>query len=157
MDNRDSGVLVVERVFDALPDFLFDAWTRPELLVQWWGPEGTTTPEHDLDVREGGRWSTVMRSASGEDFHLSGVYRVVDKPRRLVFTWTYRDPDGTPAPETLIEVTFEPAVGGTQIRLKQQTFATLEAFKDHQAGWKSSFNDLAKLVAKNAAKKEQRT
>jgi uncharacterized protein YndB with AHSA1/START domain len=154
MNTHNSGVLVVERVFDALPDFLFDAWTRPELLVQWWGPEGATTPEYDLDVREGGRWSTVMQTASGEQFRIAGVYRVIDKPRRLVFTWNYRHPDGTPAPETLIEVTFEQAVGGTQIRLKQQAFATLEDFNNHQAGWTSSFNDLARFVAKNAARKE---
>ena len=50
----DDQTLRMERVFAATPEQLFDAWTKADQLVRWWGPEGVTIPRHELDIREGG-------------------------------------------------------------------------------------------------------
>jgi uncharacterized protein YndB with AHSA1/START domain len=142
--------LVIERVFRAPPEEVFAAWTDPAILVEWWGPEGYRTPEHAMDVREGGAWRTVMRNASGEAHVASGVYREIAPPKRLVMTWGWQQPDGTRGHETTVELDFEPVPDGTRLRLVQRVFATVENRDGHRMGWSSSFNKLEALVEADA-------
>src|SRR6266705_2898847 len=79
--------LVIERVFKASPERMFKAWTDPAVLVTWWGPVGFTTPECQVDLRAGGAWRTVMRAPDGRTHPVSGVYREILPPKRLVITW----------------------------------------------------------------------
>jgi uncharacterized protein YndB with AHSA1/START domain len=67
----DDRSLVVTRPFDAPRERVFEAWTDPEQVDQWWGPNGFTTETDELDIREGGAWRYVMtgpKSSTGE-FH----------------------------------------------------------------------------------------
>ena len=80
-----------------------------------------------MDVREGGAWRTVMRNAEGAAHIVSGVYREIAPPRRLVMTWGWEQPDGSRGHETTIELDFEPAPDGTRLRLVQRVFATVGA------------------------------
>lgn len=61
--------LVVTRVFDALVDLVWKAWTDPEQVMRWWGPEGFTSPVAMIDFREGGTSLVCMRSPEGQDFY----------------------------------------------------------------------------------------
>src|ERR1700687_2996472 len=61
----------------------------------------------------------------------SGVYRVIDRPRRLVFTWAWDEDDGSRGHETEVTVTFDAAPGGTRLRLLQQTFQNAEVRDKH--------------------------
>ena len=117
----------MERVIAATPERLFALWTEPEELIKWWGPEGFTTPQHDMDVRPGGRWRTTMRSPEGKHHTVSGIYRTIEPPRRIVFTWGWDDDNGMRGHETEVTVTFEPTPGGTRMVLTQQAFADAEA------------------------------
>jgi uncharacterized protein YndB with AHSA1/START domain len=139
----DRG-LRLERLIAAPPERVFDLWTEPELLVQWWGPEGYRIPAHALDVRPGGKWSTTMRGNDGLLRTVSGVYRAIEPPKRLVMSWAWHDDTGARGHETEITVTFEPAPGGTRLVLTQQEFATVGERDAHAAGWTSSFNKLGK-------------
>ena len=143
----DDRTLVIERVFKAPPQKVFEAWTNPEILVKWWGPDGSRTPDHGLDVREGGKWRTVMVSAEGEAHTASGVYREIKPPRRLVMTWGWEQPDGTRGHETIVEITLDPAPGGTRLKLVQRLFQNVEQREGHKMGWDSSFNALDRLLA----------
>ena len=107
-------VLRVERVIAATPERLFALWTEPEELAKWWGPEGFTIPKYAMDVRPGGRWRTTMHRPDGTENVVSGIYRVIEPPRRLVFTWGWDDDAGMRGHETEVTVTFEPAPGGTR-------------------------------------------
>lgn len=142
----DDRVLVLERTFATTPETLWDAWTTPDLLAKWWGPEGMTIPEHSLDLRVGGKWRTTMRNSEGTDHRVSGVYRVLDRPHRLVFTWGWHGPDGSRGEETVVTVTLEAVEGGTKLRLDQRSFSTAESRDNHGAGWTSSFNCLEKIL-----------
>jgi uncharacterized protein YndB with AHSA1/START domain len=143
----DDRVLRLERLIAAAPDKVFDAWAKPELLVKWWGPDGFDVPKCALEVRAGGSWLTTMRSPEGSLHTVSGVYRVIERPRRLVFTWAWDQDDGSRGHETEVTVTFEPAPGGTKLVLQQQSFVETESRDKHRHGWSSSFDCLARLLA----------
>lgn len=143
----EDQVLVIERTIAAPPEKVFDAWINPELLVQWWGPEGMSIPVHSLDVREGGEWKTTMRNAEGGEHHVSGVYKIIDRPNCLVFTWAWTQEDGTRGEETEITVRFEPDGDGTKMTLDQRSFAEVANRDNHGMGWQSSFNCLDQLFA----------
>lgn len=146
----DDCVLRLERLIHGTPEAVFDAWTKPERLVKWWGPEGFTVPEHTLDVRVGGAWRTVMRSPEGSDHIVNGVYREIDRPHRLVFTWAWEQEDGSRGHETVVTIEFTARDGGTLVQLTQATFAEKEQRDSHEKGWASSLNDLERLFAKAA-------
>ena len=143
----EERTLVVERVFKASPEAVFKAWTDPTILVKWWGPEGFKTPEYSFDVRAGGAWRTVMVGPQGERRTVSGVYRRIAPPKRLVMTWAWDQADGTRGHETEVDVSFEPTDAGTRLRLVQRIFQSLEQRQNHIMGWASSFNDLDRLFA----------
>jgi uncharacterized protein YndB with AHSA1/START domain len=134
----DDRVLRLERLIAAPPESVFALWTEPEKLVQWWGPEGCDVPASALDVRPGGHWKTTMRTPEGKLHTVSGVYRVIEPPRRLVFTWGWDDDRGVRGHETEVTVTFDAAPGGTRLVLQQQTFASAEQRDKHGQGWSSS-------------------
>jgi len=136
-------VLRLERLIAATPERLFALWTDPEQLVKWWGPDGYQVPDYALDVRPGGRWRTTVHAADGAIKTVSGVYRAIEKPRRLVFTWAWHGDDGARGHETEITVTFEPVPGGTRLTLVQRAFEGKEVRDRHVWGWSSSLDRLA--------------
>jgi uncharacterized protein YndB with AHSA1/START domain len=142
----EDNVLTMERLIPAPPEHVFELWTDPEMLAKWWGPEGYEVPTHAIDVRPGGSWRTTMRSPEGTFHTVSGVYRVIDPPRRLVFTWGWDDDKGVRGHETEVTVTFQPAPGGTKLALRQQTFQNEDARNRHEHGWQSSLNCLARVA-----------
>jgi uncharacterized protein YndB with AHSA1/START domain len=148
--SAEDRTLVIEHVFKAPPEQVFAAWTDPAILAAWWGPETFHTPEYAMDVREGGAWRTVMRNEKGEAHIVSGVYREIAPPRRLVMTWGWQQPDGARGHETTVELDFEPVADGTRLRLVQRVFATVENRDGHRMGWQSSFSKLDRLIAGDA-------
>jgi uncharacterized protein YndB with AHSA1/START domain len=86
--------LVIERVFDAPPELVFQAWTQPAHLARWWGPKGFTNPVCEVDLRVGGAWRIVMRAPNGVEYPGGGIYREIVVPERLVFTNGARDKEG---------------------------------------------------------------
>jgi len=141
---ESERTLIIERVFRASPDRVFRAWTDPAILVKWWGPAGYTTPELSLDVRPGGAWRTAMRSPDGSAHPVSGVFREINPPNRLVITWAWEE-DGKRGHETEIELTFSAVAEGTRMRLIQRVFQSREARENHRWGWTQSLDKLATL------------
>jgi len=84
----DQSGLTAEIVIAAPPERVFEAITKPEQLMQWWGQKGMYRgKEWKADVRPGGKWSNTGVSDKGEEFSVSGEYLEVDPPRLLVYTW----------------------------------------------------------------------
>jgi uncharacterized protein YndB with AHSA1/START domain len=111
------------------------------------GPDGYQVPSSAFDVRTGGRWHTTVLTPDGQRKTVSGVYRVIDPPRRLVFTWGWVGDDGTRGHKTEVTITFEPTPGGTRLVLLQQSFESKETLERHGGGWSSSFERLAKMAS----------
>ncbi len=143
-DTIGDTTLRMERLIAAPPERVFEFWTNPALLVTWWGPDKFDVPEHALDVRPGGAWRTTMRAPDGSLHAVSGVYRRIEPHRLLVFTWAWDEADGRRGEETEVAVAFEPTPGGTRMTLTQQGFTSRASCENHQQGWSSSFECLAR-------------
>jgi uncharacterized protein YndB with AHSA1/START domain len=138
--------LRLERLIAAPPERVFAFWIDPAQVVRWWGPAGYEVPSSDFDVRPGGQWRTTVQTPDGQRRTISGMYRAIEPPRRLVFTWGWLGDDGTRGHETEVTVTFEPVPGGTRLVLRQQELESKESLDRHGQGWLSSFDRLARAV-----------
>lgn len=138
--------LRLERLIPSPPEVLFTLWTTPAQLVRWWAPEGYVASVHDLDTRPGGRWRVAMLRSDGGVVVTSGVYRIVDPPRRLAFTWAWEDQSGARGHESEVTVSFEAMPGGTRVVLVQQRFESKHARDNHNVGWSACFDRLTKIV-----------
>ena len=147
MNVHDNRTLRLERIIPATVEKVFDAFVIPENLASWWGPEGVTIPDYSLDVRPGGKWRTVMKLPDGKQPEVSGVYRTIEKNKRLVFTWAWQQDDGSRGHETEVTVTFEPVGKHTKLTLVQTLFAEEVHRDNHNKGWVSSFDSLEKFLA----------
>ena len=83
--------LTLERTFDAPRNLVFKAWMDPELVAQWWGPQGFTAPVCELDPKVGGKITIVMEDsvgliAKGSRYPMTGEFKEIDKPKKIVFT-----------------------------------------------------------------------
>jgi len=135
--------LRLTRVVPARREVVFRAWTDPEALRRWWVPfEGMTVPAAEVDLRPGGRYRFTMRSAKGEEFHLSGVYREVRPPERLVYTWRWEGADG----ETLVTVDFEASGATTLLHLTHEHFPNADTRDRHGTGWGGVLDSLVAAV-----------
>jgi uncharacterized protein YndB with AHSA1/START domain len=83
--------IVLTRTFDAPRNLVFEAWTRPELLKLWFGPQGSSLVVCDIDLKPGGRYRLVLRGPDGADFAIRGEYREIVLPERLVYTQSFDD------------------------------------------------------------------
>lgn len=77
--------IVATRILNAPRELVFKAWTDPEHIGQWWGPNGFSITLHEMDVRPGGDWRFIMHGPDGRDYDNHNVYVEVVPPERLVF------------------------------------------------------------------------
>jgi uncharacterized protein YndB with AHSA1/START domain len=140
--------LVVTRIIDAPRTLVFKAWTEPEQVARWWGPQGFVTTHCDMDIRPGGAFRCSMRSPAGTDHWTRGVYREIVEPERIVFTFAWEDADGNLGHELLTTVTFTDLGAQTRLTLHQAMFETVERRDDHRGGWTSCFERFAEYMRK---------
>jgi len=89
--------VVVTRVFDAPVDLVWKAWVEPEMVKQWWGPEGFTCTLAEMDFREGGTSLVCMRAPmefGGQDMYNTWTYEEIVPMKRLVYILRFTDKDG---------------------------------------------------------------
>jgi len=142
----NETALRLERLIPAPPEILFGFWTEPSQLVKWWAPDGYVAAVDTLDARPGGSWRVVYSRPDGHTLALSGVYRIVEPPNRLAFTWAWDDEHGERGHETEVMVTIEATTGGSRLALLQQRFDSPRARDGHNAGWSAAFDRLTKIA-----------
>jgi uncharacterized protein YndB with AHSA1/START domain len=104
--------IVMTRVFEAPRRLVFDAWTKAEHVVHWFGRRGWTLPECEIDLRPGGTYRYVMRAAGQKDVGMRGVYREIVRPERLVVVEGF---DDFPDHEAFITASFIEQDGRTTV------------------------------------------
>jgi uncharacterized protein YndB with AHSA1/START domain len=138
-------VLRIERTFDATAEEVFDAWTSPEVMRRWFHAVAEwDTPEAEVDLRVGGRVRVVMRAPDGEQHAMGGEYRVIERPHRLVMTWTFYDDE--PGNEQLIELTFSESDGSTMVRMINSQISTNGRRESQNWGWNGCFDELQRVL-----------
>jgi uncharacterized protein YndB with AHSA1/START domain len=137
--------LSVARTVAAPRETVFRAWTDPKELMRWWaGGPGMSPALAEVDLRVGGRYRLGMRAPDGAtEYVCTGVYREVQPPSRLVYTWTW---EGQAGPETLVTVEFHDRGGATEIVLTHEGFADAASRDQHTAGWNGCLDSLAKTL-----------
>jgi uncharacterized protein YndB with AHSA1/START domain len=136
------------RVIDAPRQLVWDAYTKPEHMVKWWGPRGYTTTIIEMDVRPGGSWRYLQRAPDGSEHPFKGEYREVVEPSRLVSTFIYDVPGFD---QEMLDIAIFEDVGG---KTKLTTIGRFQS-KEHmegalssgmEGGWAESLDRLEELV-----------
>ena len=135
--------LVVRRLIAAPAKDVFDAWLDAEAMAVWMHPGDVKRSDVTVDARVGGRFEIVMHTASAAIPH-RGVYEVIDRPKRLVFTWNspYAGDHGS-----LVTVDFHARAGGTEVVLTHEKLPTEVAVGQHREGWTGCLDNLVKRFA----------
>ena len=137
--------LVIKRHFKAPPERVFAAFTEKDLMQAWFGPGNTTVPLCEVDARVGGKYRTELHAPSGAVHIVTGEFKEIRPPDRLVYTWGWLDGAGR-GPETVVTLTFAPRDGGTDLTLEQSGFLTQNARDQHEHGWNASWAGLDALL-----------
>ncbi|WP_019419112.1 SRPBCC family protein [Paenibacillus sp. OSY-SE] len=103
--------LVTTRVINASPALVYEAWTKPEHLAQWWGPNGFTNTFHEFDLRPGGIWEFVMHGPNGVEYPNKNEFVEIG-PERIVLRHVCE-------PHFQLTATFEDLGGTTRLTLRQ--------------------------------------
>jgi uncharacterized protein YndB with AHSA1/START domain len=148
--------VVIMRAFDAPARLLFEAWSKPEHLLKWFGPIGWPLTLCEVDFRVGGRWRFAMTGANGvQNTPFGGTYLEIVPNRKIVFDNRFEAPG---AQTMVMTITFEEKAGRT--KLVHHTLFESVAMKNEyvglgiEAGINSGFDQLADVVAAMRARAE---
>jgi uncharacterized protein YndB with AHSA1/START domain len=141
---------VITREYPAPRELVFQAWTDPKHVAQWWGPRGFTNPVCDWDPKPGRTLCVVMRAPNGTDYPMGGAFSEIVAPERLVFTAGAINENGELLFEFLHTVTFAEQNGGTLLTVHSKvTMTTPEAGKyigGFEAGMTQSLVRLSQML-----------
>jgi uncharacterized protein YndB with AHSA1/START domain len=127
-----TAVLIVRRSIRASPERIFDAWTEPKHLRQWWGPKSVECVDAEVDLRVGGHYRIANQFPDGKILWISGEFEAIERPHRLVYTWRVGAEQAT---VERVTVTFEARGEATEIIVMHERIPT-EAMRDmHEQGW----------------------
>jgi uncharacterized protein YndB with AHSA1/START domain len=131
----------------ARPKTVFAAWTDAEGFKEWFCPLTIRAVVAELDVRVGGHLRIVMRRDDG-DHEIRGVYREVQPPKRLVFSWTS---SATRGEETVVTVELRAVGTRTELALTHELLPDEDSRTSHQHGWESIVGKLGDALARPRA------
>jgi uncharacterized protein YndB with AHSA1/START domain len=132
--------LVVCKIILASPERVFAAWTQPEQLKQWWGPESVTCIAAEVDLRVGGRYRIGNRFPDGSVVWITGKFHLIEPPHKLIYSWQA----GTGSDEELVTVSFHPTKdGNTEVTITHERIPDRRARDSHQQGWLGCLGKLA--------------
>ncbi len=142
----DSGREVrIERTFAASAEDVFDAWTSPEVMRRWLHPSPDwDTPEAEVELRLGGKVRGVRRRPDGTEIEAQGEDTLIDRPHRLLISWTFGD---DPSNEQLIELSFSESEGSTTVLLVNSAISTDERRDAQDWGWHGCLDELERVLA----------
>jgi uncharacterized protein YndB with AHSA1/START domain len=141
--------LTLTRVIRSKRERVFDAWTNPDQLRQWWGPGSTTCPEASIDLRVGGMIRIANKLEDGRIVWINGEFEHVDPPTRLIYSWIM----GTEMLDaSRVTVDFKNHPDGTEIELTHERFANEGVRDAHLQGWHGCLDALQDLLAQDASR-----
>jgi uncharacterized protein YndB with AHSA1/START domain len=141
-----SHDLRLERVYDAAPEVVFDAFTDPDAQKELYADAPDWIVESECDLRVGGRWTIAFGPPGSEPARETNVFQVVDRPHRLVYTSMMRTPDGSSI-DTGMQVTFEEVGATTRVTIVQTGYSTTERRDEFASGWASILDELERVIA----------
>lgn len=152
MSTQEAVVLRLTRRFDAPRERVFEAWTNPDVLREWWAAqpqwEGAGA---EVDLRPGGRYRLSMKDTEQGSVHtVAGEYKEISPPERLAYTWSWEgNPEEmTGSDDTLVIVEFHEDGDGTEVVVTHSGFANEQIRDMHVDGWNGTLNTLEQVLSK---------
>jgi uncharacterized protein YndB with AHSA1/START domain len=133
----ETGIRI-ERTFAAPIQRVYDAWTRPELLTQWYCPNPALELTVETDLRVGGEWVATMGPHV-----IRGRYTELDEPALVAFTWSW---DAFEQPPSRVRVELTEVEGGTLMVLRHTDLQDAEDVTNHLDGWDGCFARLPEVL-----------
>jgi uncharacterized protein YndB with AHSA1/START domain len=140
--------LELVRFINAPTDRVYDAWTDPAQLRQWFGPEGVRTRNITADVRVGGNYRWDLTSPEGEQLSAFGEYKELVPGKTIVFTWQWDDDEDWENWTSVVTIELFERGGGTELRFRHEQLPSEESRDRHNEGWNSLLDRLEQFISK---------
>ena len=156
-ENKTRNV-EIDYTVNAPRNLVFEAWTNPAYMKQWFAPNGCTIEFKKLEIKEGGRFHSCIHNPQFGDCWCIGIYKEIKEPERIVYTMINADEKGDPIDpavigmdpawpgESLVTVTFSEMNGKTTIHLKQDVSEILAKKTGAYPSWIQMLEHLEQLV-----------
>ena len=142
VERTSERELVVTRTTNGPARLVFEAWTKPELLQQWWGPAGVRCISAEVDLRAGGVYRIGNQLPDGGVVWISGEFELVESPHRLVYSWRVED-----EPVSRVTVSFSAIMdGATEVVIRHERIHSTAVRDDHERGWQGCLDRLERWV-----------
>jgi uncharacterized protein YndB with AHSA1/START domain len=135
--------LVISRTYPASVDRVFKAWTDANQLGQWFAPSDDCTTKASVDLQVGREYRIAITHKGGNVHTVLGTYRLIEPPRKLVYTWRW---ENGPAADTLVTVDFTPDGEATKVTVTHEQFANTEDRDKHAEGWNAGLSRLERKL-----------
>jgi len=136
--------LLITRELNAPIELVWEAWTTPEHIANWWGPNGFTNTISKMDIQPGGEWDLVMHGPDGTDYRNKSVFKEIVKHKRIVY-------EHITGPKFTATIEFEDRGEKTYLRwhmlfeTREQFIQTVKTFKADE-GLKQNVEKLGKYL-----------
>jgi len=140
--------LEIKRFINAPRNRVYEAWTDPAQLREWFGPENVRTRELVADARVGGKFRWDLSNSEGERMTALGEYRELEPGKKIVFTWQWQDDEDWENHISIVTVELDDRDGGTELRLRHEHLPNKESRDGHARGWNSALDNLEKFFGK---------
>ncbi len=134
--------LTLKRRLNAPAEKVYAAWTDPQKIVRWFGPDSGPVTKAEIDLRVGGGFNIGFHTEDGEYHQVGGVYREVVPNEKLVFSWAWHTMKER---ESLVTITIKRDGEGSLLTLHHEKFFDEAARDGHERGWTGSLNKLEAL------------
>jgi uncharacterized protein YndB with AHSA1/START domain len=147
MTTEEKLSLEIKRLIKAPRDRVYAAWTDPEQLRQWFGPENVQTRNLIAEARVGGEFRWDLTNSEGEKMTCRGEYRELKPGRKIVFTWQWEDDEVWENHTSVVTVELDDTEGGTELRLTHEKLPNEGSRNGHTGGWNSALDKLEKFFS----------
>jgi uncharacterized protein YndB with AHSA1/START domain len=137
----------VAKTIDATPEDIYAAFSTVDQISRWWGPKGFTVPEATLEFRTGGSFRICIES-DGKKLWQHGVFRELDEPSRIAFTFAWEKSEEQPLGEGMITVIIQPQGKQSRVSLRHAGLPSQEEADGHNSGWNECLDRLAETVGR---------
>ena len=137
--------VTVTRLINAPQARVYKAWTDVEEMKRWTAPGPLFLDSFECDFRVGGKYRLAMAGPDGESYVAVGTYKVIDPPKKLVYTWKWGSQPASD-PDSLVTVMFNDRGRKTEVVVLHEGLKS-DAQKDHEEGWSGSLDKLQSMFA----------
>jgi uncharacterized protein YndB with AHSA1/START domain len=139
--------LAIKRFINAPRERVYRAWTDPEQLKRWFGPENVRTINLTADVRVGGKYRWDLLKENGEEWACLGEYLELVPGKKIIFTWKWDDDDDWKPHNSVVTIELADRDGGTELLLTHEQLPSEKSRDRHNEGWNSVLDRLEKFFS----------